>query len=387
MKSNQYISGLILSLVFLISINSTAQVQLLNDEFNDGNTLTNWVNINQAEGWNITQLEAHNINDSTPDQFFIKPITESWFGEYRGAFLYKYISGDFILTTEVTATGRDGVSLPSSTYSLAGLMIREPLGYTNAYANPGGWEPNAQNYIFMSLGQATGPGWDFEIKNTVNSNSCLNIVPINFNTAKIRMARIGNEIIVLSRFPGEDWVVRSRYNRSTASCGGQTSLFSDTLQIGFVSYTDWEKISTLDPAFQRSTTLHPDSLVINGIMDPSPGTPFNPDIIANFDYARFDTIPQALYSLILTGAGAVDDATLLTHLGYATSPFCVNQFIITDPISNQIITTSAIQSITANNLINQNSNVIYAAGEVNLLEGFEVQGSSLFEVILSGCIH
>ena len=135
----------VIILLLSASLPLTGQVQLLNDEFNNSNTLSNWININQEEGWNITQLESYNIDDSSAGNFFVKPITESWYEEYRGAYLYKYISGDFILTTEVTATGRDGVSLPSSTFSLAGLMIREPMDYTDAYANPGGWEPNEQN--------------------------------------------------------------------------------------------------------------------------------------------------------------------------------------------------------------------------------------------------
>ena len=263
-----------------------SQVQLLNDEFNDANTIINWININVEEGINITQLESYNINDSVTDHFFVRPITESWYHEYRGAYIFKYIVGDFILTTQVTATGRDGTSLPSSEYSLAGIMIREPV------ANPEP-DPNIvsgqQNYVFMSIGQANveaqNDGWNFEIKNTCHSHSCLNIDNIAFNTSKIRLARIGNEIIVLSRLPGGSWEVRNRYHRVSGShCNGGNcnAAFSDTLQIGFVSYTDWPKVNSYTYAFHNTNTLHPDSLA----MDPTPGVPFNPDIIAHFDFAR-----------------------------------------------------------------------------------------------------
>ena len=189
-----YLSLLFLALL-LWSFKSTAQVQLLNDEFDEPQTMANWMNINDYEGWHVTQLETINIHDSSSGQLFLRPYTQGWFAEYRGALLFKFIEGDFVATTEVTTTARDGNSLPSSDFSLAGIMVREPLHYPNQDPSMD-WLPNQQNFIFMSIGQAQGPGYDFEIKNTCHSNSCLDIVPINTNRALIRMARIGQVVIV-----------------------------------------------------------------------------------------------------------------------------------------------------------------------------------------------
>lgn len=54
-------------LCFLILIYVGAldgQIQLYNDEFEDPSTSVNWMNINQVESWDITQLENYNFNDS-----------------------------------------------------------------------------------------------------------------------------------------------------------------------------------------------------------------------------------------------------------------------------------------------------------------------------------
>ncbi len=363
-----------------------AQVQLLNDEFGDHNTLSNWINVNEEEGNPITQLEEYNINDSSPGHLFMMPFTESWFHEYRGAYIYKYIVGDFILTTEVTAVARDGSSLPSSTFSLAGIMVREPV--ENPEPDPGVIS-GQQNYIFMSIGQANvesqSDGWNFEIKNTCHSHSCLDIDNINVNTAKIRMVRVGNEIIVLSQLPGGAWEVRNRYHRvDNAHCNGGNcnAPFPDTIQIGFVAYTDWPKVNSYTYAFHNTHTLHPDSLT----MDPSAGIPFNPDLLAHFDYARFDTVPEALYSLTLTGPMAVSDGNLLTHLGFDSQAFCPENFHIYDQISGTYITVESSQSIMADNLITGQSHVTFGAGtEISLIPGFQVENQSIFQVILAGC--
>lgn len=381
-----------LSVLFLLSTFHfvSAQIQLFNDEFDDGNTTSNWIDINEEEGWHITQLEEYNIDDYLEGNLYMKPFTVSWYEEYRGAYLFKYVSGNFVITTEVTTTGHDGVSLPDSDYSLAGIMVREPLHYPNN--NPAtDWQPGQQNYIFMSIGQAVDEGYDFEIKNTCNSTSCLDIVPIDTNTVKIRMARIGQYIIVLNQFPGEPWEVQNRYDREGIQCAmwgtSCSSPFPDTVQIGFVTYTDWPKVSSMTPQFHNSHTIHPDSL---GMLDPSPGVPFNPDLIATFDYARFDslTIPPAFTGLDLSDPVEVTDTDLLSFLGYDTQEHCPDQYPIADNIINTYLTAKAGQNIVAENLISGQSNVTYQAGEeVDLMPGFEVESSSVFQVSIEGCVN
>ena len=259
----------------LICVGATpifAQIQLNNDEFSASSTLVNWNNINDTEGWNITQLENYNIGDTVAGSLFMLPNTESWFGEYRGAYLYKEIAGDFILTTEVSMSARDGLSLPATTFSLAGIMIREPQNYPNQDPSID-WTPSSQNYIFMAVGRANENRLSFEIKNTCDSRSCIRVVDAEDSTVKMRMIRRGDEIIVMTQYGSDPWIIQNRYNRNEIQLGDFGSCnqlcnapFPDTVQIGFVTYTDWPKVDSYTPAFHNSNTLHPDSLAL----DPTP---------------------------------------------------------------------------------------------------------------------
>jgi len=376
------------TIFLLLGLSLYGQIQLLNDEFSDSASIVNWLNINDEEGWNITQLETYDINVSTPGNLFIRPFTESWFGEYRGAYIFKYISGNFVFSTNVLATGLDGVSLPSSDFSLAGIMVRHPVDYPNK--DPiNQWMPAQQNYIFMSIGQATGAGFDFEIKNTCNSVSCLDIVSIDTSTAEIRMARRGDQVIVLSRLPGEGWEVRNRYNRIGIQCGSImnncNAPFPDTLQIGFVVYTDWPKVSSYSFEFHNTHTLHPDSL---GVPDPSPGVPFNPDIIADFEYARFDSlfIPDSLETADLSDPNQVSDQTILQLLGYDSQVFCPPNLILSDPSPGPYQQVQVQESIISTQNLGPGMQVFYHAGiEVSLQPGFEVKPGASFTIQLVGC--
>ena len=64
---------------FLITLIGTlvncgmAQIQLLNDEFNNSESIINWKNINETEQWGIQQLERLDINTSRADHLQLMP--------------------------------------------------------------------------------------------------------------------------------------------------------------------------------------------------------------------------------------------------------------------------------------------------------------------------
>ena len=83
---------------------------------------------------------------------------------------------------------------------------------------------------------------------------------------------------------------------------------------------------------------------------------------------------------------AVSDAILLNHLGFATSPFCPEDFHIHDPLLGNYLQFRASQIITAGNLIGDQANVLFGADtEISLVPGFEVGANSIFQIVLDGC--
>ena len=375
-----------------------AQIQLHNDEFSDAGSLVNWLNINDVEGWNITQLQNYNIGDTTAGELFMMPLSASWFEEYRGALLFKEIAGDFVVTTQVTVSARDGMSVPSTDFSLAGIMIRTPMDYPNQDPSID-WMADEQNYIFMSIGRATGNQYSFEIKNTCDSRSCLKIESADSTTVLIRMVRRGDQIVVMSRFGNDPWTIQNRYNRgglmpgvrpqTFGSCSGNcNSPLPDTVQLGFVTYTDWPKVSSLVTSFHNSNTIHPDSL---GVDDPTPGTAFNPDLRASFNFIRFDSLnlPDEWIdnNYDISNPGDISDNDFIAEFGYDTEDHCPEYHdVISLPISDSYIQVTADSLVNCAINMDSVSSVIFSSGqEILLSNGFELINGTSFTAQITDC--
>ncbi len=309
---------LILFYFILLQISVIAQLSDLNDEFDRVCSIQNWQDLDVTEGWNAPQIESMDISQSHPGHFSLMPYTVGWYQDRRAPLIFKLISGDFVYTTKVTVSDRAAVGLPSSDYSLGGMMIRRPKSLTTGSVD---WVPGDENYLFLSTGYAsTGhpscsgcPAPHFEVKSTLNGNSNLQISSIDTNTVTIRMARIGGAFLVLFQYPGDTFQVHERFWRPD---------FPDTVQVGLVSYTDWSKVVTYSVPDHNQFTLSED-------LDPDPSNnpflPFQPDALARFDFVRFDSVfvPQELDGLVLTDENEVSDEQLLSFLGYpseAASP-------------------------------------------------------------------
>lgn len=305
---------LIISLLF--ASHAFAQLHLLNDEFDDASTMSNWQNVNITEGWNATQIEQQDINTTEAGHLFMMPYTTGWYEDRRAPLLYKLVTGDFVFTTQVVMSARGGTGIPSSNYSLAGPMIRTPKTLSNGTT---GWTAGQENYIFLSTGYAdenhhTCPGAcpppHFEVKNTQNSNSNLRVSEVGSQIITIRMVRIGSVILVLYRTPDNDFIVHQRYNRND---------FPAEMQVGFVTYTDWNKVFSYSTNDHNEYTLSPSVNPNINDLSGNPSMPFNPDLEARFDYARFDevTVPEELENVNLFNEAT--DEELLDFLGYASN--------------------------------------------------------------------
>jgi len=220
----------------------------------------------------------------------MEPETSTWYADYRGILMFKSVTGDFIATTRVRTTNLAGTGAPSSAYSLAGIMIRNPRAITAST-----WTAGGEDYIFLSLGRASGSsGFETEVKTTNDSNSMLEVDVSAVGELELRSARVGEYVIVLLRPVGGDWVVHRRYARAD---------FAETMQVGMVTYTDWGRVSQQTASVYNNWS--------------SPPLDGNPDLRASFDYFRFATPqpPAQWAALDLSDPGAVSDGELLAVLG------------------------------------------------------------------------
>eukprot|EP00913_Durusdinium_trenchii_P022824 g21428.t1 len=299
----------------LLSANALSDISQLNDEFDDATTLADWQRVNEVEGWNADQLQQFNIDSTQSGRLVMQPHTVVWYEDWRGPMAFKEVTGDFVYTTQIFISDRDDIGdsdaddVPDdAAFSLGGLMIRTPRNIVDPSAD---WQPgsrqddgtnNGENYVFLSMGHATDGQFSFEVKSTRNSNSQLELTPLgqNANSATLRIARVGDAVITMYQLPGQDWTIHRRIARPD---------MPETLQLGLVTYSDWNKASDFDPFVHNSSVLE------TGIADPTPVEAFNPDLVAGFEYVRFDRpeVPAELEGVDLINTAT--DEQLLSFLG------------------------------------------------------------------------
>ena len=262
----------------------------LSDEFDQAGTLAQWKDLASVEGFPNTAARL-DINTTSPGQLYIEPYTSTWFEDYRGVFLYKEVTGDYMVTARVRASGKTG-DTPTSAFSLSGLMSRAPRAITME-----SWTPHGENWLFIATGYGNGgiDGPQFETKTTTNSSSTLWLTRSRADWVNLRVLRVGEVFLMLYQFTGGPWTLSRCFDRPD---------LPQTLQVGVHAYTDWNTITSRypdDPAgFNRATLTGPDT---------------HPDLIARDDYVRFQrpVFPSALAAKVATGSAIVED--VLDSLG------------------------------------------------------------------------
>jgi hypothetical protein len=84
----------------------------------------------RPKGW-ADKLKVLDVNETTPGHLYLEPYPSVWFYDYTAPLLFKSVEGNFVVTTRIDVSGADG-AMPSTTYSLAGLMARRPQLFKEA---------------------------------------------------------------------------------------------------------------------------------------------------------------------------------------------------------------------------------------------------------------
>jgi hypothetical protein len=273
----------------LMAAGAWDDLSLHSDEFDDPESIRRWRQVWREEGWGADQLQTWEINGRHQGRMTMVPHTSTWFRDWRGVLTFQEVDGDFVMTTEVEVSGRSGSGAPLSTYSLAGIMIRQPR---TSVTSPATWTPGGENYVFLSLGCGDTPGtFQFEVKTTRDSDSVLELSPAS-SRARIQVARVGASFLMLRQEGDGPWLVHRRYSRAD---------LPGIMQVGLTTYTDWPGASALDP------WMHNQTVIAGG----------HPDLLARFEYARYarPRVPTELAGRDLTNPAQVSDAALLSFLG------------------------------------------------------------------------
>ncbi|MEO7329794.1 MAG: hypothetical protein ABI193_14545 [Minicystis sp.] len=106
-----------------------APKEALSDDFDNPATLSSWHLLSAAEQTPPLQ-DILDINATTPGQLTMRPMPTAmngWYAEHRGPFLYKDVTGNFLVAARVSAGVLAGPgTAPTRTFNTAGLMARKP---------------------------------------------------------------------------------------------------------------------------------------------------------------------------------------------------------------------------------------------------------------------
>jgi len=229
----------------------------LSDEFATAASLARWRQFDEAEGW--PSMVKRMTVDEASGELRLEPYTSGWYEDFHAPFLFREVTGDFVVTARLRADGLDG-GVPTVPWSLAGLMVRAPRDVT-----PATWRPGGEGWLFLTTGVADAPGQPvFETKTTVASRSTLRLQPARAGWVELRIVRRGPAFELLTRYDGEEWVTRERFDRPDLPA---------TVQVGINAYTDWYSAGAL-----RADPLRFDTTVIR---DGTPG------LLLRVDWVRF----------------------------------------------------------------------------------------------------
>src|SRR6478735_1259954 len=193
------------------------------DEF-EGTTVSDWT---IAAGDDVGDGVDHSVAVSD-GALVLQPRRSWWVHGNRALFLSHLVTGDFVATVRLSATGADA-AMPSANWSLSGILARAPDGTTAG-----------ENWVSLRAGVVDGR-WVDERKTTVDSTSSLVLEDAPGGWRELRLARFGDRFFLLVR-DADGWRMWWVYSRSD---------LPDTIEIGVDAFSGYESasadlVSTID---------------------------------------------------------------------------------------------------------------------------------------------
>jgi len=213
---------------------ATLAALAISDEFDVADTLSQWLRLHEVEQ---TPALYHQLGIAT-GQLTIVPQVGGWYMNTDATLLYKNITGNFVISSYVSATGRMNTEqAPNSDYNSMGVMARDPTGSINP-----------ENWLMMVTGRQGG--WLGTLAENTQNDYTISVSQSGSLQGELRLCRINNRFYLWRRLQGDtNWVESAVYDRADMPA---------TLQVGLMAHA-WSGPE---------------------------------DLRANFDYARF-AVPQS----------------------------------------------------------------------------------------------
>lgn len=263
--------GILVFLCSLVSIFSSGRKSLeaLNDEFEDPNLMDQWTRVELAEGY-PDRMGEWDINETMESCLYIKPLEGMWYRGYQGTYLYKEIKGDFAVTTRLMIQGavEDFPDRELHNWQIAGVMLRVA---PNLNLPP---DEREENWVFNTYGLGIGRKYLIDIGTVKESlYSCYPHTGVA-GWVDLRIVRVGEKVIFLSKNDGEDWVLREAIFREDFPHKLQVGLMTNSSGFNYPFYglVDMDEYS-FDQYNRQQITA-----------------PQSPDLRAYFDYIHFMSV-------------------------------------------------------------------------------------------------
>jgi hypothetical protein len=193
----------------------------LSDEFDDPSTLGDWKRRDVEEG-TPAQYSALDIDTTHPGALVIFPTEGLWKDGSVGPFVYKLVTGDFVVETSVGAHGSsDGTGNPVGAFSLAGLMIRDPQS-----------GPLAESWLMIAAGRAGALVGSTHLV----THASLTTVSASAGPVRglLRLCRLGPSVAMYTKLEGAvSWVLHGTFPQGV---GPQFEFaLPDTVEVGLAA--------------------------------------------------------------------------------------------------------------------------------------------------------
>jgi hypothetical protein len=153
----------------------------MSDEFDDPATLSNWRLLHVEES-RPAQHSTLAIDTVDSGRLTLVPVHSGWYADGTGPFLFKEITGDFVVQIHVNAGNVENHDIaPTREYNAAGILVRDPDSVSGD-----------QDWLAFNLGyQSNQNGVGTEGKTTVDSVSTLYLNP-GARSGRLSLCRLGN---------------------------------------------------------------------------------------------------------------------------------------------------------------------------------------------------